>query len=74
MEAVIDGLEEGYAELAHGDPKVALGSFERALALDADSGEAIGGKALALGKTGDHAACLAFLGSAGEQITTVHPV
>jgi tetratricopeptide (TPR) repeat protein/serine/threonine protein kinase len=54
-------LEEGYFELAHGDPKVALSSFDAALALKPDSVEAIGGKASALHDCRDFAACLRFL-------------
>ena len=41
-------LETGYAELAHGDAKVAVAAFDSALALKPDSGEAIAGEALAL--------------------------
>ena len=54
-------LQRGFVELAHGDPKVAVASFESALALLPNSGEAIAGKAIALREAGDDAGCLRFL-------------
>jgi serine/threonine protein kinase len=66
----IDGhLESGFDALAHADPRAALASFDSALAMKADSVEAISGKALALGRLGDHEGCLSFIDRAGAGIS-----
>ncbi len=57
-------LEAGFAEIGHGDRRVAIERFDDVLALDASSPEAIGGKALALIGANEHEAALAILGSA----------
>ncbi len=57
-------LETGFGELWHGDHAVAHDAFERALALDARSAEAIAGKALAQIYRGDRTLALATLDAA----------
>jgi serine/threonine protein kinase len=66
----IDGhLEAGFDALGHADPRAALASFDSALAIKADSAEAISGKAIALGRMSDYEGCLSFIDRAGAGIS-----
>jgi len=54
-------LEQGYLEMAEGNPDRSVSAFERALAEEPMSPEAIGGLALAHVRAGEAATALAFL-------------
>ena len=54
-------LEDGYLELGEGTPEKSIAAFERALAIDADSPEAIAGTALAMLRSERASDALAFL-------------
>jgi tetratricopeptide (TPR) repeat protein len=70
LEAVEDQLEIGFYELHHGDPETALAAFEEALAIDADTPEAVAGLALSHKKLGKLEAALQVLEHAEREITS----
>lgn len=61
-------LENGFDALDHGDPRAALAAFDAALAQEPGGVEAVSGKALALGRLGDHERCLRFINEAGAGV------